>query len=678
MRKREASTGLATSFGQRLWWIASFALSLWGLLVCERVVGGVAEAEPLAEWLFLLRLACAATPWVALVWLGADWLAMRSRVGALVAGLGVSLCVGVGFWLVSVPISQGDGVQDLPIPSWLIAPSAGAVGAILAGVAWGSARLLRPLWAWPLQLAVCGGLMVFVAKFDRIQGGIASASLLLAALFLTCILWRWLDFLSGPRTVMHAALVAAMTFAALGSVHDAPWLERGRRAILADQRVPLHLSVLMFGADEKVLRAVRLTREGLTPEACRTLPTPYAPQPLTSDRSRRRNVLLVSVDALRRDALGAMVKGKRVAPHLYAWSQRAQLMERASTSYAATFFSVTGALTGLPASRIALSPTPPRTLFSIAAPIIPRRIAVLPESGTFFERPAFVGYALKGVEAQYPGGAKEQTNALLRFIADAQAHDQPFLAWVHYAEAHAPYKGHKGFRYGSSERERYLGEVAFVDAHFGRLMKQLEQDGVLEDTLIILFADHGEALGERGHHGHHLFLNRWVAEVPLIVHVPSGERVQTKAFAQTSDIAPTVLHFLGLASPHAMTGRSLLDESLPLDRPLFAEAFSTGASLTEFAQRPVHNEAELTRRMDLVQRGFGRYPPSVSITTASERLIVSRSTGLTMLYDTRRDPAERHDLSLERPTQRDALLAKLAAWHEEQSLAVYCATVKGK
>ncbi len=662
--------------------LAYLVMTLWTLLSLERWLWATQERHVVAESLYLQRVAAASAAFVALFWLGGRLLAMGSGLRARLVSVLLSLLVAGRFWLLAAPIARGEGAQDLIWRPGLLEPTFALAGFVLTLTVWCLERLRSSAWAVPLQATLAGALTLLALHFARGDGAIASAALVIAALTLSDGLARVLASARAAGACLTQAITGLTALLLVWSLADPARVALGRQAILIDQRVPAALRVLWPGSDLPAQRAVRLSLTGLTPQSCAALPKRVSPAPLRSDPARRRNVLLVSIDALRRDALGASIDGKRVAPHLFAFSQQAQLLQRATTSYAATLFSVTGALTGLAASRIALLPTPPRTLFSTARPAIAQQLAVLSSAGTFFERPAFRGYALQDVNVKYERSAHAQTTTLLRFVESARETGQPFMAWVHFAEAHAPYRGHKAFHYGPSERERYLAEVSYIDAQFGRLIETLTKSGALADTLIIVFADHGEALGERGHHGHHLFLNRWVAEVPLMIHVPTGESVNGEVHAETSDIAPTVLHFLGLEAPHAMTGRSLLDPQLDANRALVAEAFSTGTSLGEFARKPVHTQAELARRMAMVQHGFGRYLPNVSITEGNHRLIVNRGTGVTALYDTEADPEERQDLSLERPARRQQLLDKLAAWHREQSLAVYCATLavgdKGK
>ena len=106
-------------------------------------------------------------------------------------------------------------------------------------------------------------------------------------------------------------------------------------------------------------------------------------------------------------------------------------------------------------------------------------------------------------------------------------------------------------------RSVYLGLIAEVDHHVGRIVAALAEGGVLDDTLVIFTADHGEMLGEHGMLGKSGFF-RAAFHVPLIVRAPMGVRGRVvEAFSEHVDLMPTVLDLLGLEVPLQCDGRSL-------------------------------------------------------------------------------------------------------------------------
>src|SRR3954463_6040892 len=106
--------------------------------------------------------------------------------------------------------------------------------------------------------------------------------------------------------------------------------------------------------------------------------------------------------------------------------------------------------------------------------------------------------------------------AALAWIARDTA---PWFAWVHVYEPHFPYAPPEPFasRYRSAP---YLGEVAAVDAALGPLLQPALEAAAGRDTVIVLTGDHGEALGENGEMTHGLFAYEATLHVPLILYQP--------------------------------------------------------------------------------------------------------------------------------------------------------------
>ncbi|MCK7499667.1 MAG: sulfatase-like hydrolase/transferase [Comamonadaceae bacterium] len=105
----------------------------------------------------------------------------------------------------------------------------------------------------------------------------------------------------------------------------------------------------------------------------------------------------------------------------------------------------------------------------------------------------------------------------------------------------------------------YDGEIAFMDSELGRILEKLKEEKILDDTLIVVAGDHGEALGEHREIDHGLFLYEATMRVPLLFvngkALPPGKVVL--AAVRLTDIMPTVLELAGLAVPKAVQGVSL-------------------------------------------------------------------------------------------------------------------------
>lgn len=156
--------------------------------------------------------------------------------------------------------------------------------------------------------------------------------------------------------------------------------------------------------------------------------------------------------------------------------------------------------------------------------------------------------------------------------------DRPFFAWVHFYDAHLPYTPPAPYR-TTFRTHPYDGEIAYVDEAVGKLLAALERKGVLDQTLVIAIADHGESLGEHGETEHGLFLYDAVLRIPWLMRLPGRARAGTVVNEQVRsvDLAPTVLGLLGLQPPKGLDGESVVGPIMgkPRSNPpsSYAESF---------------------------------------------------------------------------------------------------------
>jgi len=188
--------------------------------------------------------------------------------------------------------------------------------------------------------------------------------------------------------------------------------------------------------------------------------------------------------------------------------------------------------------------------------------------------------------------AAQTFTAASRWLRDNAGRPEPFFLLVDCFDPHEPFDPPVPYRaaagapdgavpwpiYGRADRYTeaelagiralYAGEVALVDAWFGRFLQTLEDLGRMEDTLILVTTDHGHLFGEHGmigkpsttHGDSNLY--RALAHVPLLAYHPEarGAGARCAELAQTVDLYPTVLEALGVAVPEGWRphGRSLL------------------------------------------------------------------------------------------------------------------------
>jgi arylsulfatase A-like enzyme len=154
-----------------------------------------------------------------------------------------------------------------------------------------------------------------------------------------------------------------------------------------------------------------------------------------------------------------------------------------------------------------------------------------------------------------------------------------FFAWVHVYDPHSPYRPPDEFasRYA---QQPYYGEVAFVDRALGPLVDRLAS--LSRPTLVIVTADHGESLGEHGELTHGMFAYEPTLRVPLIVAKVAKETKDTKGLVVDApvrhiDLAPTVLEAVGADRDAALPGASLVpavNSGDRADRPSYFEAMT--------------------------------------------------------------------------------------------------------
>jgi arylsulfatase A-like enzyme len=159
----------------------------------------------------------------------------------------------------------------------------------------------------------------------------------------------------------------------------------------------------------------------------------------------------------------------------------------------------------------------------------------------------------------------------------------------------------------------YHGGVRYLDTLFGTWMAELELRGILDEAIIVVIADHGEELGERGVFNHRLSLSSAVTHVPLMIRMPDGAGAGTRVSAQVGliDVMPTLLEFAGADPPAGLQGESLRTalrgESVAGRDVVFTEGLLRMVSAT-------------TPRGRLIFSGMGADSPWLAETLASARL----------------------------------------------------------
>ena len=385
----------------------------------------------------------------------------------------------------------------------------------------------------------------------------------------------------------------------------------------------------------------------------------------------RLNVLLVTIDTLRADHLGAYGYVRRTSPHIDALARRATLFEQAFTYWPKTRGSFVALMTGRRASQTGYSKTHPLllgsnpTLASVLKDASYDTVAAVDNANLAASLGMAKGFRRYRETWEEPALKTEMdrtraiTESGLQFLQDASA-DRPFLLWLHYVNPHAPYAPpapfdtafldakaaegpslpvvtsvHGGIPHqwavpGKNRLGYYVaqydGEIATVDEQVGRVLDGLATSAVKDTTVVVLTSDHGESLGEHDYyfdHGENVFDPS--LRIPLLVAMPGARKAQrTDVLASTLDLVPTILDAVKVSYPPDLAGQSLLPAVQGQDLP---------GRTRLFGQNERNLVATWDRRFKLVATPKGD------------------GWGLA-LYDRSADPAETRDASARQPDER--------------------------
>jgi choline-sulfatase len=226
-----------------------------------------------------------------------------------------------------------------------------------------------------------------------------------------------------------------------------------------------------------------------------------------------------------------------------------------------------------------------------------------------------------------------ETVALARRWLDAQQ-GRPSFCWVHLYEPHFPYEPPEPFAKRFRD-DPYHGEVAAADAALGPLLEPILAAGKAGRTLVVLTADHGESLGEHGEATHGILAYEATLHVPLVLYQPRlfPPRVVTDLVRHV-DLLPTILDALALPVPDGLPGTSLLPVATGAPSGPVTSYFEALAGQLDRGWAPLYGVLhDRTKYVDLP---------------------------IPELYDLGADPAESRNLAAARPGDLQAMRSRLA------------------
>lgn len=394
------------------------------------------------------------------------------------------------------------------------------------------------------------------------------------------------------------------------------------------------------------------------------------------------HVLVITLDTLRPDRLGCYGYERDTSPHLDAFAEQSVLFEQAFSNSSFTPPSHASILTGRFPGEHGLMHWS-------------QTLADVPTAADLFAAAGYRTLAISPLKTLFKIGLSRGFETLLEpphregdglyYLADAETinrdvlphltgaatpgDERPVFAWLHYYDAHRVF-GRQGRewaqRYNDSHdvavgdteqwyqlraeshkgklpqgalspadvafmEDRYDGGLAYLDAQLGRLFERLEATGVLERSIVVITADHGEVFAEHDEewfsHDPHLVDEN--VHVPLLIRLPdgahAGERRDT--LVQGVDLLPTLLELAGV-DPGSWSGSGLslvpALEGRPLRRDaLFADRM--GADWT--VSPPPRNLPEPTPEQIVEERDRKRM-----VRTASHKLIINMDRGTASLF----------------------------------------------
>lgn len=303
------------------------------------------------------------------------------------------------------------------------------------------------------------------------------------------------------------------------------------------------------------------------------------------ERSPDQNVLLITIDTLRADAVGAY-GGRAKTPNMDRLAARGLRFESAHAHAVTTLPSHASILTGLYPTEHGIHDNNgyrlPSSVPTLASRLKSQGFATGAFVGAFPVDSRFgltTGFDI--YDDRYPGTSGGREFILPERRGDAVVavarqwigeRGGKWFAWVHLFDPHAPYRPPPPFdrEYADSP---YHGEVAYADSVLSALLSTVTAASGGRPTLVIVTGDHGEGLGDHGERTHGLFAYESTLRVPLIVAQlpaggpdwnalssapPAGSGYAVTTPVRHADIVPTVLDLLRMQPAAELPGRSLV------------------------------------------------------------------------------------------------------------------------
>ncbi len=339
---------------------------------------------------------------------------------------------------------------------------------------------------------------------------------------------------------------------------------------------------------------------------------------------RRPNVIILLIDALRKDHVGVYGYYRETTPNMDRFSQDAIVFQNAISQCSWTSPSIAALFSSLyPSTHGCVSYSQQGA--EVKADFLDHKIdtlaEILKEEG--YETGAFVanhwicrrlqfdqGFdVFSPVNEKYKPRAPEVNEKAFKWISKNRM--KPFFAYLHYMDVHGPYsppppydsffKSTEFRQMSRRERNRlrhlsvgrgkdknnlnyyidqYDGEIRYTDHHIGEFLERLRRYDLLDNTIVIITSDHGEAFFEHGCCGHGWTLYNEEIDIPLVIKFPQSVKFPAVEHYRVEliDVTATILSILNLRLPYNPDGLNLQHTSngkMLVHRSVFSEELST-------------------------------------------------------------------------------------------------------
>ena len=289
----------------------------------------------------------------------------------------------------------------------------------------------------------------------------------------------------------------------------------------------------------------------------------------------KKNVILIIVDALRADELSLYGYSRNTSPFLQQLydEKKLQKIDYAFSTSSASFPGILSILRGKPAYNLAYHN------YSLSEVLKDQDYQVnyilSGDHANWYDMQYFYG---KDIDLYFDGRYSEKyvcdDNLLFEGLNKVEPFkDKPAFFYLHLMSVHYAGIKHPEFikwKPTSIEwepvpyRNNYDNGVYAADQTIEKIFQELKAKGYLENSIVVITADHGESLGERNTYGHVKNVYAEEIRIPILIYdTDTSVHYNKRDVAEQSDIAPTVIDRLGLPIPSTWEGTSLLRDSFP-------------------------------------------------------------------------------------------------------------------